>query len=69
MIARLFHRPKFQIFSTESNIMVKSVSYLHKSEAAVQRCLQPFTEKGLFISILFTKVAGLKKKTPPEIFS
>ena len=56
MIARLFHRPKFQIFSTESNIMVKIVSYLHKSEAAVHRCLQPFTEKGLFIISFLLKL-------------
>ena len=51
--------------------MVKVVTYLHKSESAVHRCLQMFTEKRLFMSILFTKVAGLqpKEKTPPEIFS
>ena len=30
------------------------------SEAAVHRCLQPFTEKGLFMSIFFTKIAHLK---------
>ena len=30
------------------------------SEADVHRCLQPFTEKGLFMSIFFTKVADRK---------
>ena len=42
--------------------MVKVAKYLHKSEAAVHRCLQPFIEKRLFTSILFTKVAGLHPK-------
>ena len=42
--------------------MVKVAKYLHKSEAAVHRCLQPFIEKRLFMSILFTKVAGLHPK-------
>ena len=42
---------------------VKVVRYLPKSEAAVHRCLQPFTEKGLFMSIfIFTKVADLLPK-------
>ena len=42
---------------------VKVVRYLPKSEAAVHRCLQPFTEKGLFMSIFFfTKVADLLPK-------
>ena len=62
MVVRLLHRPKFQIFYTESNVMVKVARYLHKSEAAVHRCLQPFIEKRLFMSILFTKVAGLHPK-------
>ena len=42
--------------------MVKVVRYLHKSEAAVHRGLQPFTEKALFMSIIFAKVAGLQSK-------
>ena len=42
--------------------MVKVVRHLPKSEAAVHRCLQPFTEKRLFISIFFTKVTGLQPK-------
>ena len=67
---KLLHRPKFQIFSTESNMMVKVVWYLPKSEAEVHKCLQPFTEKRLFMSIPFTKFAGLlKKRSPPEMFS
>ena len=61
-VVRLFHRPKFQIFSTESNIMVKVVRYLPKSETAVYKCLLPFKQKRLFMSILFTKVAGLQPK-------
>ena len=70
-VVRLLHRPKFQIFSTESNMMVKVVRYLPKSEADVHRCLQPSTEKRLFMTIVFTKIAGLqlKKETPPEMFS
>ena len=74
-LVRLLHRPKFKIFSTESNMMVKVVRYLPKSEAAIHRCLQAFTEKRLFISIIFTiiftKVAGLKpkEKTSPAMFS
>ena len=58
----LLHRLKFQMFSAESNMMVKVVRYLPKSEAAVHRCLQPFTEKRLFMSISFTKVGGLQPK-------
>ena len=50
------------MFSTESNMMVKVVRYLPKSEAAVHGCLQPFTEKRLFMSIFFTKVAGIQPK-------
>ena len=59
------HKPTFQIFFTESNIR-----YLPKSEAAVHRCLQPFIEKRLFMSIFFTKVAGLqsKKDSAGDIF-
>ena len=51
--------------------MVKIDRYFHKSEAAVHRFLQPFTEKRSFRSIVFTKFAGLqpKEKSPPEIFS
>ena len=45
-------------------MMVKVVRHLPKSEADVLMCLQPFTEKHLFTSISFTKVAGpLPKKT------
>ena len=40
--------------------MVKVVRYLPKSEAVVRRCSQPFTEKHFFISIFFSKVAGLQ---------
>ena len=61
-VVRLFHRPKFQIFPTESNMMVKVVRYLPKSEADVHKRLQPFPEKLLFLSILFIKVAGLQPK-------
>ena len=43
-------------------MMVKVVRYLTKLEPAVHRCLQPFTEKRLFMSILFIKVAGLQPK-------
>ena len=44
-------------------MMVKVVRHLPKSEADVLMCLQPFTEKHLFTSISFTKVAGpLPKK-------
>ena len=52
-------------------MMVKVVKYLPKSEAAVNRCLQSFTEKRLFMSIFFTKAAGLqpKEKAPPEVIS
>ena len=51
-------------------MMVKFVRYLPKSEAAVLRCLHLFTEKGLFMSIFFTKVAGLqsKKRLPQRCF-
>ena len=42
--------------------MVKVVRYLPKSEAAVHSWLPPFTEKCLFMSIFFTKVAGLQLK-------
>ena len=58
----LLHRPKFQIFSAESNMMFKVVRYLSNSEAAVCRCLQPFKEKSFFMSIFFTKAAGLQPK-------
>ena len=47
-VVRLLHRPKLQVFCSESNMVVKDVRYLSKSEAAVHKCLQPFTEKGLF---------------------
>ena len=60
MVFRLLHRPKYQRFPTESNIMVKVVTYLPKSEAVVRRCSQLFTEKRFFISIFFSKVAGLQ---------
>ena len=43
-------------------MMVKVFMYLAKSEAAVHRCLQPFTEKRLFMSIFFSKVAGLQSE-------
>ena len=43
-------------------MMDNVVRYLSKSEAAVHRCLQPFTEKRLFASIFFTKVADLQPK-------
>ena len=41
---------------------VKVFGYLPKSEAAVYRCLQPFAEKYLFMSIFINKVAGLQLK-------
>ena len=47
----MLHIPKFQIFSTESN-----------TETVVYCSLQPFTEKRLFMSIFFNKVAGLQPK-------
>ena len=43
-------------------MVVKVVRYLPKSEAAFHWGLQLFAEKGLFMSILFTKVAGLQPK-------
>ena len=43
-------------------MMVKVVKYLPKSETAVRKCLQLFTEKHLFISIFFAKVTGLQPK-------
>ena len=42
--------------------MVKVVKFLPKSEAAINRCLQLFAEKRLFMSIFFSKVAGLQPK-------
>ena len=43
--------------------MVKVVRYLLNAEAAVRQCLQPFTEKRLFISNMSNnKVAGLQPK-------
>ena len=42
-VFRLLNTPKFQIFFAKSNTMVKDVRYWPKSEAAVHRCLQPFT--------------------------
>ena len=42
------------------NMIFKIVRYLSKSDAAVRRCLQPFTEKCLFMSIFLIKVAGLQ---------
>ena len=32
------------------------------AKATVHRCLQPFTEQGLFMSIFFTKITGLQPK-------
>ena len=58
---------KFQIFCTELNMMVKVVRYLPKSEAAVRMCLQPFTEKHLFLSNFLLKLQALIK-TPPGMF-
>ena len=58
---------KFQIFCTELNMMVKVVRYLPKSEAAVRMCLQPFTEKHLFLSNFLTKVAGLNKNATRNV--
>ena len=51
-------------------LMVKVVRYLPKSEAVVHMCLQSFAEKRLFMSIFFTKVAGLqpKKKSARDVF-
>ena len=43
-------------------MVIKVVRYLPKSEAAFHWGLQLFAEKGLFMSILFTKVAGLQPK-------
>ena len=43
-------------------MMVNVARYLPKLEAAVHRCLQPFTEKRSFINIFFTKVAWLQPK-------
>ena len=50
-VFRLLHTRKCQMFSTESNMTVKNVRYLPKSELAFRRCLQPFTGKLLSISI------------------
>ena len=43
-------------------MMVKVVGYLPKPEVANHRCLLPFTEKRLFMSIFFNKVADLQPK-------
>ena len=51
--------------------MVKVVKYLPKSEAAVHQCLQPVTEKPLFISVFINEVVGLqlnKKKLRQRCF-
>ena len=42
--------------------MVKVFRYLPKSETAVHRCLQRFTEKRFFMSVFFNNVAGLQLK-------
>ena len=62
MVVRLSYRSKLQILSTKSNAMVKVVRYLPKLEAAVHRSSEPFTEKRLFMSIFFNKIAGLQPK-------
>ena len=43
-------------------MMVKVFKYLPKSKVAVHSCLQPFTEKRLFMSVFFTKVTDLQPK-------
>ena len=51
--------------------MVKVVKYLPKSEAAVHLCLQPVTEKPLFMSVFINEVVGLqlnKKKLRQRCF-
>ena len=65
-VFRLLYRSKFQIFCRELNIMIKVVRYLPKSEAAIHKCLQSVTEKGLFMSISFTKVAVLQPEKRPH---
>ena len=52
-VVRLLHRPKLQVFCSESNMVVRDVRYLSKSEAAVHR-------KRLIQDYLFTKLAGLQ---------
>ena len=44
-------------------MMVKVVRYLPKSEAAVRMCLQPFTEKHLFLSNFLLKLQALINAT------
>ena len=41
--------------------MVKVIKYLPKSEAAVHQCLQPVTEKRLFMSVFINEVVGLQR--------
>ena len=53
----LFTRPLYLIQSRTNRIV--DILKLD-SEADAQRCLQPFTEKSLFMSIFFTKVADRK---------
>ena len=51
--------------------MVKVVKYLPKSEAAVHQCLQPVTEKPLFMSVFINEVVGLqlnKKNSERDVF-
>ena len=54
----LFAHPLLYLTQSRTNRIVDILKL--DSEADVHRCLQPFTEKGLFMSIFFTKVADRK---------
>ena len=50
-VFRLLNTPKFQTFSTESNMVVKVDRYFLKLEAAIHICLQTPTRKCLFVNL------------------
>ena len=56
----------YQIAQRITYLLLKVVRYLPKSETAVHKCLQLFLEKRLFMSIFFTKVAGLQPVSLPK---
>ena len=61
-VFRLLHTPKFQIFFTESNMMVKVVRYLPKSKAAGHGCLQPLWENAYSRVSYFIKLKNYRLK-------
>ena len=58
----MLHTPKFQIFFTESNMMVKVVRYLPKSKAAGDGCLQPLWENAYSRASFFVKLETYRLK-------